>query len=101
MTASVSVLVDQATDVLVVPQGAITGSGERATVLVRDAEGAAVSTPVTIGLQGDTGTEIVAGVDEGDVLVIPSAEDLSFPEGGVPGSGRDDDPDGPFGGGGE
>ena len=101
MTASVSVLVDQASDVLVVPQGAITGSGERATVLVRDAEGVAVSTPVTIGLQGDTGTEIIAGVDEGDVLVIPSAEDLSFPDGGVPGSGRDDDPDGPFGGGGE
>ena len=45
--------------------------------------------------------EIVAGVEEGDVLVIPSAEDLSFPDGGVPGSGRDDDPDGPFGGGGE
>lgn len=101
MTASVAVLIDQVTDVLVVPQGAITGSGERASVLVRGEDGVPVETPVTIGLQGDAGTEIVSGVAEGDVLVIPSADDLFFPEGGVPGSGRDDDPDGPFGGGGD
>ena len=101
MTASVSVLIDEVSGVLIVPPGAITGSGDRATVLVRGADGVAVSTPVALGLQGDTGTEITSGVSEGDVLVIPSAEDLSFPQGGVPGSGRDDDPDGPFGGGGE
>lgn len=99
MTASVSVLVDQAIDVLVVPPGAITGSGDQATVLVKAPDGTTVSTPVTVGLLGDAGSEIVSGVDEGDVLVIPSAEELSFPEGGVPGSGRDEDPDGPFGGG--
>lgn len=101
MTASVAVLIDEVTGVLVVPQGAITGSGDRASVLVLDEDGQTVTTPVTIGLRGDTGTEITAGVSEGDVLVVPSAEDLSFPEGGVPGSGRDDDPDGPFGGGGD
>ena len=101
MTASVSVLVDEVSDALVVPQGAITGSGERASVLLQGPDGTTESVPVTIGLQGDAGTEITAGVSEGDVLVIPSADDLSFPEGGVPGSGRDDDPDGPFGGGGE
>lgn len=101
MTASVSVLIDQVTDVLVVPPGAITGSGDTATVLVQGVDGAAVPTPVTVGLLGDAGTEIVAGVDEGDVLIIPSADELAFPEGGVPGSGRDDDPDGPFGGGGD
>ena len=98
MTASVAVVIDEVTDVLVVPQGAITGAGERASVLLRGSDGVAVSTPVTIGLQGDNGTEITGGVAEGDVLVIPSAEDVSFPEGGVPGSGRDSDPDGPFGG---
>lgn len=98
MTASVAVVIDEVTDVLVVPQGAITGAGERASVLLRGSDGVAASTPVTIGLQGDNGTEITGGVAEGDVLVIPSAEDVSFPEGGVPGSGRDSDPDGPFGG---
>lgn len=101
MTASVSVLVDQATDVLVVPPGAITGSGAQATVLVKAPDGTAIATPVTVGLLGDAGSQIVSGVEEGDVLVIPSAQELSFPEGGVPGSGRDDDPDGPFGGGGD
>lgn len=98
MTASVAVVIDEKTGVLLVPQGAITGSGERASVLVRGPDGVAVSTPVVVGLQGDNGTELTSGVIEGDVLVIPSAEDLSFPEGGVPGSGRDSDPDGPFGG---
>ena len=99
MTASVSVLVDEVTDALIVPQGAITGSGDRASVLVQGPDGTAERTSITVGLQGDAGTEVTGGLSEGDVLVIPSADDLSFPEGGVPGSGRDDDPDGPFGGG--
>lgn len=101
MTATVSVLVNEVTGVLVVPQGAITGTGSRTSVLVQQPDGTARPTPVTVGLQGDTGTEISGDVSAGDVLVIPSAEDLSFPEGGVPGSGRDPDPDGPFGGGGD
>jgi len=101
MTASVAVLVAEATDVLVVPEGAITGSGDSASVLLQGPDGQATPVRVTLGLQGDNGTEVTAGIDEGAVLVIPSADDLSFPEGGVPGSGRDSDSDGPFGGGGE
>ncbi|MBL6834928.1 MAG: hypothetical protein ISQ77_06210 [Candidatus Nanopelagicales bacterium] len=101
MTASVSVLVDEAIDVLVVPQSAVTGTDDRAAVLLQRTEGAETSTDkvqVVLGLQGDAGVEITAGVEEGDVLVIPSADDVSFPEGGVPGSEPDD---GPFGGGDE
>lgn len=101
MTASVSVLINEVTDALIVPQGAITGSGDRASVLLQQPDGTTEATRVTIGLQGDAGTEVIGGLEEGDILVIPSAEDLSFPEGGVPGSGRDDDPDGAFGGGGD
>lgn len=101
MTATVSVLVDEVTDVLIVPPGAITGSGSTTSVLVQQPDGTSVPTPITVGLQGDLGTEVTSGLNEGDVLVIPSADDISFPEGGVPGSGRDDDPDGPFGGGGD
>lgn len=101
MTASVSVLVNEVSDALIVPQGAITGSGDRATVLLQKPDGTTEATRITIGLQGDGGTEVTGGLQEGDVLVIPSADDLSFPQGGVPGSVRDDDPDGPFGGGGD
>lgn len=101
MTASVAVLINAVTDALIVPQGAITGSGDRATVLLQKPDGTTEPTRITIGLQGDGGTEVTGGLQEGDVLVIPSADDLSFPQGGVPGSGRDDDPDGPFGGGGD
>ena len=101
MTASVSVLINEVADALIVPQGAITGSGDQASVLLQKPDGTSEATRITIGLQGDGGTEVTGGLQEGDVLVIPSADDLSFPEGGVPGSGRDDDPDGPFGGGGD
>jgi len=101
MTASVSVLINEVTDVLIVPQGAITGSGDRATVLLQKPDGTTEASRITIGLQGDGGTEVTGGLQEGDILVIPSADDLAFPQGGVPGSGRDDDPDGPFGGGGD
>ena len=101
MTASVSVLINEVADALIVPQGAITGSGDQASVLLQRPDGTSEATRITIGLQGDGGTEVTGGLQEGDVLVIPSADDLSFPEGGVPGSGRDDDPDGPFGGGGD
>ena len=61
-------------------------------------EGAETSTKkvrVVLGLQGDAGVEIAAGVEVGDVLVIPLADDVSFPDGGVPGSESDEDP---FGG---
>ena len=95
MTASVSVLVDEAIDVLVVPQSAVTGTDDRAAVLVQRTEGTETSTDkvqVVLGLQGDAGVEITAGVDEGDVLVIPSADDVSFPDGGVPGAESDEDP---------
>ncbi|MGB0243779.1 MAG: hypothetical protein ACPGCP_01890, partial [Candidatus Nanopelagicales bacterium] len=94
----VSVLVDEAIDVLVVPQSAVTGTDDRAAVLVQrteGTEGAETSTDkvqVVLGLQGDAGVEITAGVDEGDVLVIPSADDVSFPDGGVPGAESDEDP---------
>jgi HlyD family secretion protein len=88
MTASVSVVVDEAFDVLRAPQGAITTEGDRSTVELLAGDGTRSTAPVTLGIQGDVDTEITSGVSEGDVLVIPSAENgvgLTFPQGGVPG----------------
>ncbi len=99
MTASVSVVVDAALGVLRAPQGAITTEGETSTVELLATDGTRSTVPVTLGIQGDVDTEITSGVREGDVLVIPSADDgvgLTFPQGGVPGG---DGPRRPGGGG--
>ncbi len=87
MTATVSVVTETATQVLAVPQAAITAVGGRTTVEVLQADGTTQRVDVTTGIQGDTLTEITSGVREGQQLVIPTAETSGFPAGGVPGQG--------------
>ncbi len=70
-TANVTVVVAQASNVLVVPNSAITRIGNRAFVTVLQADGKQVRTPVTLGVAGDTTTEVTAGVKEGDKVVLP------------------------------
>lgn len=91
MTASVSIVVDQATDVLRVPQGAIVTTDAVSTVEVLADDDTRGTVEVTLGIRGDTDTEITSGLVEGQTVVIPSADDgvgLTFPSGGVPGSRR-------------
>jgi multidrug efflux pump subunit AcrA (membrane-fusion protein) len=59
MTASVTIIVDQVDDVLVVPNKAIrTSSGQRmVTVLF---EGQQITVPVTVGLVGDSMSEVTS-----------------------------------------
>lgn len=71
-TASLSITAGSATDVLEAPNLAITSLGTRHTVTVRR-DGSDTVVPVTLGLAGDTESEIVSGVAQGDVLVLPSA----------------------------
>lgn len=70
-TASLSITAGSATDVLEAPNLAITSLGTRHTVTVRR-DGSDTVVPVTLGLAGDTETEIVSGVGQGDMLVLPS-----------------------------
>lgn len=70
-TASLTIAAASATDVLSAPNLAITSLGNRHTVTVRR-NGTDTTVPVDIGLVGDTTTEITSGVQEGDVLVLPS-----------------------------
>lgn len=91
MTASIAVTVDEATGVLVLPQGAITTEAGTSRVELLGAENSRTVVEVTTGVQGDVTTEVTTGVGEGDVIVIPSADDgvgLSFPGGGPPGENR-------------
>jgi HlyD family secretion protein len=86
MTATVDVTAAEAAGVPVVPQGAISTLDGENTVEILQSDGSTVVRSVTLGIQGDTVTEVVSGVSVGDELVIPDDTDgVSFPQGGVPG----------------
>lgn len=91
MTANVSVVVAQAQNVLVVPNRALTRLGPLAFVNLLNARGQPVRTPVQLGAQGDTTTEIRSGLQAGDKVVLPT---LKAPSGTTNRGG------GAFGGGG-
>lgn len=91
MTTEVAVVIGEVTGVLVLPQGAITTQGDRSTVELLGPNNERTVVDVVIGVQGDVVTEVSSGVAEGEVVVIPSADDgvgLGFPGGGPPGEGR-------------
>lgn len=87
MTASVTVTVDEVTDVLLVPAGVVTERDGRAFVLRPLEDGATEEVAVTLGLKGDVATEVQGGLSAGDTVVVPEADEdaVQFPQGGVPG----------------
>lgn len=78
MTASVSIDVSSATDVIVAPLSAVTRTGgadsgttEGTVRVLRGTE--AEEVPVQLGSVGDTHVEVVSGLSEGDRLVVADA----------------------------
>ena len=86
-TADVSIETGSASGVLYVPTSAVTTVGAISTVTVRT-DGVDTPTVVQTGLEGNSRTEIVSGLAEGDVVVIPTTADsgtgFTFPGGGSP-----------------
>ena len=83
MTASVSVVVGQQDNVLMLPTADVTTRGGTATVtLLRS--GKQIVQAVTTGLVGDATTEITSGVNEGDTVVTPT---VSVTTGAATGTG--------------
>ncbi|HUQ41979.1 MAG TPA: efflux RND transporter periplasmic adaptor subunit [Candidatus Limnocylindrales bacterium] len=71
MSGSASVILASKQNVLTVPNTAIrTVSGQRGVQVLKDGE--VVDTAATFGLANDTVTEVVSGLAEGDVVVIPT-----------------------------
>jgi len=85
-TANVTVVVAQASNVLVVPNSAITRIGTRAFVNVLQAGGKEVRKLVTLGVAGDTTTEVTDGLAAGDRVVLPQLRSTTTSTGG--GAGR-------------
>jgi HlyD family secretion protein len=69
MTANVAVVTDRKEDVLLVPNRAIRTVGRERVVEVRY-KGLTFGTPVQVGMTGDANSEIMAGLKEGDTVVI-------------------------------
>jgi multidrug efflux pump subunit AcrA (membrane-fusion protein) len=89
-TASVSITTATVENALSVPTTAVTKIGNSATVTVRK-DGTDTPTPVSLGVEGDSSTEIRSGVGEGATVVLSSGSGLpsgfTFPAGGFPGGG--------------
>ncbi len=83
-SASVTVTTDSATDVLVVPSTAVTTTGDRSTVTVL-ADGVQTPTVVTLGVAGDTWTEVTDGLSSGDQVVLTTSASSSTGITGFPG----------------
>jgi macrolide-specific efflux system membrane fusion protein len=89
-TATVQITTASAENVLYVPTAAVRTAGGQSSVTVLSG-GKQVPKVVQIGTQGDQGTEIKSGLNEGDQVVIANAAGgtggTGFPAGRFPGGG--------------
>jgi HlyD family secretion protein len=69
MTANLEIVVDEREDALTVPNRAVkTVNKQKVVTLLRG--GQQVQVPVQVGMSSNTATEIIGGVNEGDVVVV-------------------------------
>jgi multidrug efflux pump subunit AcrA (membrane-fusion protein) len=85
MTANVDVIVSEQDNVVHVPTAAVRGSGRNSTVTVLR-NGQQASVPVVVGLQGDSSTAILSGLEAGDTVVLPTVSISSSGTTGTAGS---------------
>jgi HlyD family secretion protein len=69
MNATASIITQQRDKVLLIPNRAIKTSGEQRLATVQR-EGKEVDVPITLGLGNDVETELVSGLNEGDVVIV-------------------------------
>lgn len=94
MSGTASVIIASRTNVLTVPNLAVRSTGGRRGVQVlRD--GRPADAEVTFGISNETVTEVTAGLQEGDLVVLPQPRATPaqqnqprFPGGGAPGAPR-------------
>jgi RND family efflux transporter MFP subunit len=71
LTVTVSIIIDEATDVLLVPNGAITTRGQQNYVQVVSADGSIEERAVAAGISNWQYTEVTEGLSEGEQVVVP------------------------------
>jgi len=79
MNASVTMLLEFKEDVLIVPAQAIQNDkGREVVTLLGQDQMTTTSVPVSIGITNGDQTEIISGLEEGQVVLIPGASDASI-----------------------
>ena len=73
MNATVTIIIAQSQNVLIVPTAAIQRSGADAVVTIQNDDGSTARQTVQTGLSDGTHTEITDGLQEGQTVVIPGA----------------------------
>lgn len=97
-SADVSIIYERRTDVLTVPASAVTTDEDGQTVVTQEgADGATVTTAVTVGETSGTMVEITEGLAEGDEVLVTTFS----PRASGAGDGSGDTEQGQFPGGGE
>ena len=87
MTANASVIVSQASNVLTVPNSAITHIGNAAYVTVLSSNGKTrTRIPIQTGTVGDSSTEVTSGLVQGERVVLPQLRTSTAT--GTTGTGR-------------
>ena len=74
MTTSTNILLDGRTGAVAIPNGAVRRDSGGTFAYVLDADGTLVRRPITIGFRGRDNTEVIEGVDEGEMVVLGSLE---------------------------
>jgi multidrug efflux pump subunit AcrA (membrane-fusion protein) len=96
LTVTVSILVEERNDVLLVPNSAITSQGGQSYVHVVSPDGTTKERPVTTGLSDWQYTEVTSGLSEGEKIIVPQGTTITptTPQQGgqggvrIPGVGR-------------
>ncbi|HYM16043.1 MAG TPA: HlyD family efflux transporter periplasmic adaptor subunit, partial [Dehalococcoidia bacterium] len=73
MSATATIIVDQRTNVVMVPLKAVQTKNRQSVVTVKNADGTTHDVTVTTGLSDATNTEITSGLTEGQTIEIPGA----------------------------
>jgi macrolide-specific efflux system membrane fusion protein len=97
LTVTVDIIVDQRTNVLVVPNGAITTLGGRSYVEILSPDGTIETRAIRTGITDYVNTEVTDGLNEGEKVIVPEGTATTtqqqggggmFPGGGIfPGGG--------------
>ena len=96
MNATVTIIVDQRTNVLTVPDKAVQTKNRQIVVTVKNADGSTQDATVTTGLSDNTNIEVVSGLTEGQTIEVPGAATTTTTTQALPATGGF----GGFGGGG-
>ncbi len=74
LTAHAAVVTNETDNVLTVPNSAVRKDAGKSTVTVLGADGAQKAVPFTPGIVGDQSTQVVAGLQEGQQVVLPAGQ---------------------------